>query len=172
MVGCPESCSTSNHGCPTKISKAGLFGIVCVTAANQHAPWLIFEAGALAKHLEAARVMPLCIDLEPAAVTGPLAAFQGRKLDKHGLRALAQDLSRRRERPLRPQEVDELFDDAWHRLETKLAEAMDAVEPSRMRRDSQEMLVELVESVRSLKRQVRCPGGINLSWHQLAGGRT
>lgn len=116
--------------------------------------------------------MPLCIDLEPAAVTGPLAAFQGRKLDKDGLRALAQDLSRRRERPLRPQEVDELFDDAWHRLETKLADAMDAVEPSRMRRDSQEMLEELVESVRSLKRQVRRPGGINLSWHQLAGGRT
>ena len=154
MVGSPESCSTSKHGCPTKISKAALFGIVCVTAANQHAPWLIFEAGALAKQLEAARVMPLCIDLEPAAVTGPLSAFQGRKLDKDGLRALAQDLSRRRERP-RPQEVDELFDDARHRLETKLAEAMDAVEPSRMRRDSQEMLEEQGESVGSLKRQVR-----------------
>jgi hypothetical protein len=67
------------HGCPTKISKAALFGIVCVTAANQHAPWLIFEAGALAKHLEAARVMPLCIDLEPAAVTGALGGIPGKE---------------------------------------------------------------------------------------------
>jgi hypothetical protein len=53
----------------------------------------------------------------------PMATIpdQGRKLDKDSLRALAQDLSRRRERPLRPQEVDELFDDAWHRLEAVLA---------------------------------------------------
>ena len=74
------------------ISKAALFGIVCVTAANQHAPWLIFEAGALAKHLEAARVMPLCIDLEPAAVTGPLAAFQGMALGNDELKELIAEL--------------------------------------------------------------------------------
>jgi hypothetical protein len=39
------------------------FGIVVVTAANQHQPWLMFEAGALAKRLDVARVVPLFVDL-------------------------------------------------------------------------------------------------------------
>ena len=45
------------------------YGIICVTAADQEWPWLNFEAGALAKRVvEPARVVPLCIDLEPSAL--------------------------------------------------------------------------------------------------------
>ena len=55
------------------------FGIICVTSGSQHAPWLMFEAGALAKHLKSARVVPLYIDLGPTDVTGPLADWQGRR---------------------------------------------------------------------------------------------
>ena len=46
------------------------FGIICLTAANQHEPWRMFEAGALAKHLEYARVIPLYIDLDAPQVSG------------------------------------------------------------------------------------------------------
>lgn len=56
------------------------FAIVCVTPENQHAPWLILEAGAIAKSLEVAHVVPLCIGLEPSQVKGPLEAFQDRSL--------------------------------------------------------------------------------------------
>jgi hypothetical protein len=55
-------------------------GIICLTKANQHEPWLMFEAGALAKHLTTARVIPLYIDLGPAQVTGPLEDWQGQSL--------------------------------------------------------------------------------------------
>src|SRR5690349_17636611 len=100
------------------------YGIICVTAANQERPWLNFEAGALAKRVaEPARVVPLCIDIDPPRVTGPLASFQGLKLDKDGMRKLVRDIHARREKPMPIQEVDDVFADTWHRLETKVEEA-------------------------------------------------
>jgi hypothetical protein len=57
------------------------FGIICLTWSNRDSPWLVFEAGALAKQFKVARVVPLCIDLFPSEVEGPLAAFQGVSMD-------------------------------------------------------------------------------------------
>jgi hypothetical protein len=76
-----------------KSLEATNFGIVCVTRANQLAPWLNFEAGALAKSLEQAKVVPLCIDLPPSDLAWPLAAFQGQPLDEEGVRNLVGDVS-------------------------------------------------------------------------------
>ena len=53
-------------------------------------PWLTFEPRALAYHVQAARVVPLCIDIAPAKVAGPPAAFQGRKLDSATVRQHAE----------------------------------------------------------------------------------
>jgi hypothetical protein len=71
------------------------FGIVCLTLTNQRAPWLMFESGALAKHLKSARLIPLCIDLEPADVTSPLADWQARKLNREDMLRVVQDINGR-----------------------------------------------------------------------------
>lgn len=84
------------------------FGVVCVTASNQHEPWLMFEAGALAKRLEVARVVPLCLDLAPADVTGPLSSFQGRCLDEDGMKRLVQEMMILRENPPAQGQIDSL----------------------------------------------------------------
>src|SRR4051794_19228421 len=52
------------------------FGIICLTPANLQAPWIYFEAGALSKAVERARVSPLLLGLKPSDVTGPLVQFQ------------------------------------------------------------------------------------------------
>jgi hypothetical protein len=40
------------------------FGIICLTPENQHKPWLAFEAGALAKTVDDAYVVPYLIDMD------------------------------------------------------------------------------------------------------------
>ena len=62
--------------------EASNFGIICVTQDNQRAPWLLFEAGALAKSVEKSLVCPYLIDLEPSQLeSGPLSQFQAKKAD-------------------------------------------------------------------------------------------
>ena len=51
-------------------------GIICLTKSNLHAPWLMFEAGALAKSIEKARVIPLLFGVETVNLQGPLLNFQ------------------------------------------------------------------------------------------------
>jgi TIR domain len=103
------------------------FGIICLTRATQERPWLLFESGALAKRLKVARVVPLCIDLLPSDLSGPLATFQARSLTEDGMRRLVHDVSAVRKRPAPLGQVDELFDAMWPRLEsTRLSEIVRA----------------------------------------------
>jgi TIR domain len=130
------------------------FGIVCVTLANQHQPWLMFEAGAIAKRLRDAAVVPLCIDLPPAEVTGPLVTFQGRSLDKEGMRRLVHDISSVREQPLDNDQVNVLFEALWPRLEEQVKKAKKrAPDFDIARRSSRGMLEELVERTRNIERK-------------------
>jgi hypothetical protein len=130
------------------------FGIVCVTRANQHASWLIFEAGALAKSVKEGRVVPLCIDLKSTDVTGPLSGFQARLLDRDGVSRLVRDLNEAAEKKMPKERLDGLFKAMWPELEAAVLEAVNAVPPNaEPRRSPEEMLEELVERIRRIDRQ-------------------
>jgi len=60
------------------------FGIVCLTPENKERPWIMFEAGALAKKLSASLVCPYLFDLDQAQVAGPPSQFQSVKADEEG----------------------------------------------------------------------------------------
>jgi TIR domain len=103
--------------------EAAAFEIICLTSSNLNRPWLLFEAGALAKRFNAARVVPLLIDLKPADVAMPLASFQGRPLSQDGMLRLVTDMNAAREQPLPDQKIGQLFRAMWPVLEAQVADA-------------------------------------------------
>lgn len=67
------------------------FGVLCLTRSNLNAPWILFEAGALSKQLEIARVAPAA-DRPQAIRPNPSAVSVqcGRRADKARDRKAAQ----------------------------------------------------------------------------------
>jgi hypothetical protein len=135
------------------------YGIICLTAANIDRPWVLFEAGALAKQFDSARVVPLLVDLNPADVTMPLASFQSRSLNKEGMRRLVLDLAALREGPMSREQVDALFDGMWPRMQSEVEAAIKSLPAGRGPRRSQgDMLAEIIDAVRLMSRRLEVSG--------------
>lgn len=127
------------------------FGIICVTRANMASQWLCFEAGAISKVVEAARVAPLAIDLDRATdVSGPLSLFQVTTRSKEEIGKLLLSINASAENPLAPDAVNKALTMWWPELEKAwdVALAVDeegaSPQPARTDRDILEEILELV----------------------------
>jgi hypothetical protein len=135
--------------------EASNFGILCVTRENVASPWILFEAGSLAKSLSSSRVIPLLLDLEFSEVSGPLAQFQAKKADEDGLGESIQSINHEAPQPLQDGRTKQLFDALWPEFQKKLAAIPGPKEPTKPMRSQHQVLEELVASVRSLESRVR-----------------
>jgi TIR domain len=131
------------------------FGILCVTHENAGSPWVLFEAGALAKSMEGSRVIPLLLGLEFRDITGPLAQFQAKKVERVGLFEVIQSLNQSSQHPVPAPRVAQLFDALWPELEKKVADIPVHAAAARHARPQPEILEELVASVRTLDSKFR-----------------
>lgn len=83
-------------GSLAKKLKSTNFGVLCVTRENVCKPWLLFEAGALAKALDSSRVVPLLIEMtkgELDELHSPLAQFQAVETKKAGILFLVKSIN-------------------------------------------------------------------------------
>lgn len=87
-----------------------VIGILCVTKENLEAPWLLFEAGALAKSMQDGRVIPLRLDVEPSDITGPLQQFHSEKVDSAGVKKLLVSLNGSWATPIAEEVLQNVFD--------------------------------------------------------------
>jgi hypothetical protein len=133
------------------------FGILCLTPENVNSAWLLYEAGALTKHMEGQVCGLLLGGLSPTDVTGPLAQFQHRSFVKSELFALLNDLNQRAEHPLSEGDLSTVFTKWWPDLEAAYNEAMLRKKEDAKTifvRDQRDILEEILASVRGFERQL------------------
>lgn len=132
-------------------------GILCLSKANQERPWLLFEAGALAKGLSKSRVCILLIDLESPEVASPLSFFNHTMPNKEGLKKLVTTLNRNMpEHNLKPDILANSFETYWPQFEHKFREILDKFPESQEEKtiDSNAMLKEILIATRGLSSRI------------------
>jgi tetratricopeptide (TPR) repeat protein len=135
------------------------FGILCVTPENVAAPWLLFEAGVLAKSMDNARVVPLLFDIAKSDLPFPLAQFQAVATDRDGMLSLVMSANAALGSARLTSEVlAQAFNDAWPRFERALA-TIPASNPNAITSPApapteRQMLAEVAEGIRDLRQVV------------------
>lgn len=132
------------------------FGIICLTPDNLHNDWVLFEAGALTKHVEGRACCLLFQRLGPADVSGPLAQFQNRKFERSEFAKLLADLNRLLPVPLPQPSLEMIFEKWWPDLEANVQAALARL-PSQSestRREPNDIFDELLLRVRNIQKQV------------------
>ncbi|MBE9182418.1 toll/interleukin-1 receptor domain-containing protein [Oculatella sp. LEGE 06141] len=133
-------------------------GIICLTADNLTKPWLLFEAGALAKGLSSSRVCTFLIDIDPSLVQNPLAQFNHTMPTKEGMWQLVASLNKRLEdRQLESEVLKSVFNTYWTQFEKDYLMILEEhpIGEKMPRPDDSSLLQEVLQTVRTLDRRLR-----------------
>lgn len=140
------------------------FGILCITKENINAPWINFEAGALSKTIDKARVSPFLFDVKRSEVQGPLLQFQSTIYDKGDIGKLVLSINNflLDDDRLVESRLDKAFQVWWPQLDRQLTELRDnAPQTSEMDAGKQPadaaILEELLELARNQQKLLRSP---------------
>jgi hypothetical protein len=114
----------------------------------------MFEAGAISKVVEKARVCPIVFGIRKTDLVGPLAGFQAIEFNRAEVRQLLTTVNNAaNEAALTERRLDEAFNKWWPHLERKVEAISSAAPlPSGPHRQDRELLEEIVENIRSLIR--------------------
>lgn len=128
------------------------FGIICLTPENIDKPWILFEAGALAKSIDKGRVIPLLIGLKSADLKPPLSQFQSVSLDRNGIRTIILSINKYLETSALSESVlDTSFKSLWSEFEENIME-LDKIQSTPIKpRSERELLEEILLIVRNFE---------------------
>lgn len=131
-------------------------GIICLTMENKERPWILFEAGALAKGLTTNRVCTFLIDLKTTDVTSPLSQFNHTNAtDRKEILQLLKTLNDRLgDNKLAPSILENSLDVHWLSFQEKLNEIKQETPETKktQKRTEYEILLEILENTRNISR--------------------
>lgn len=133
-------------------------GVICLTQENKDRPWILFEAGALAKGLSSSRVCTFLIDLKSTDLEDPLAQFNHTFPDKESVWGLVQTLNASSgQLALEEGTLAQVFATYWPQFETGFAAAL-AQNPQKEKtkpRSEENVLNEILTTTRGLSNRLR-----------------
>ena len=145
-------------------------GILCLTAENRESPWILFEAGALAKGLQRNRVHALLIDLEHSDLRPPLSQFNNTTLDEEDVFRLIKGINSGLEaNALSDDILRKAFDAQWPAFARQVKEAKEALisKSVPLKRQVSDMMEEVLETCRSIHRSVSAEDNRDLTHRYL-----
>lgn len=126
-------------------------GIICLTKDNTQKPWILFEAGALSKSLDKAKVCTVLFGLDTTDLKGPLTIFQHTKFQCDEFKKLVRSINNAGgDAKLDDAVLNDVFDMWWPKLEEKvkgILEAHTSAAPTE-ERPERDMLEEILELTR------------------------
>jgi len=129
-------------------------GIICLTPENLNAPWLLFEAGAVAKAIDNARVIPVLFGLRKSDLRFPLALFQAVECERDGFFELVFALNNRLGTEKLTTALNTVFNGLWPNPEASLSKLQN--EPiegeENTHRNDREVLEDILEGVFTIQR--------------------
>lgn len=128
-------------------------GIICLTDDNLQAPWLMFEAGALSKSMDMARVCPILFGVEPTDLAGPLVQFQAAPFSKDEIHKVIKTVnSQLGETSLDSNVLDSVFEKWWPDLDDRVNKILEKKRNSSGAelRSDRELLEEVLKISRTL----------------------
>ena len=135
--------------------EAADFGILCLTRENLDAPWILFEAGALSKTVEASAVCPYLFDLDVSELSGPFSQFQAKKSDRAGTLDLIRAINAQASNALDSVRLLQVFEGLWGNFHEQINSIPKRSEETKPARSHLEVLEDLVTSVRALEHRFR-----------------
>lgn len=133
-------------------------GVICLTQENKNRPWILFEAGALAKGLSTSRVCTLLVDLAPQDIEDPLAQFNHTFPTKDSMLSLVRTLNNALGNiALDNRVLEQVFATYWPQFEKDFQQVIkDTESATPMKpRPKEDVLVEILENTRMLNSRIR-----------------